>query len=60
MEQVLENATLFINILGMSRTSSLQQWDFEELMRAFSWADYFQQVTTVNFCTAFSKTTLTA
>ena len=44
MEQIIENATLFINVLGMSRTSAIQDWDIEELKRAVKWADYFQQV----------------
>ena len=44
MEQILKNTALFINILGMSRTSAVQQWDAEELKRALKWADYFQQV----------------
>ena len=44
MEQILKNTALFINVMGMSRTSAVQQWDIEELKKAFKWADYFQQV----------------
>ena len=30
--------------MGMSRTSAVQQWDIEELKKAFKWTEYFQQV----------------
>ena len=44
MEQILKNTALFVNILGTSRTSAVQQWDVQEFKRALKWADYFQQV----------------
>ena len=44
MEQILKNSALFINVLGMSRTSSVQLWDADELKKAFKWAGYFEQV----------------
>ncbi|XP_065058766.1 uncharacterized protein LOC135686465 [Rhopilema esculentum] len=44
MEQVLKNTVSFIEVLGMSRTSHLQEWDTQALSRAFQWADYFENV----------------
>ena len=45
MNDIVKNTELFINILGMSRTSSVQKWDHEAFQRAFRWAHYFEQVT---------------
>ena len=44
MEEVLKNASSFIDVLGMSRSSMIRQWDAEALHRSFKWAAYFEQV----------------
>ena len=44
MNDIVKNTELFINIMGMSRTSSVQKWDHEAFQRAFRWAHYFEQV----------------
>lgn len=44
MNDICKNTELFVNILGMSRTSAVQQWDHEAFQRAFKWANYFEQV----------------
>lgn len=41
---IVKNTELFINIMGMSRTSSVQKWDHEAFQRAFRWAHYFEQI----------------
>ncbi|XP_066914138.1 uncharacterized protein [Clytia hemisphaerica] len=44
MNDIVKNTELFISIMGMSRTSSVQKWDHEAFQRAFRWAHYFEQV----------------
>ncbi|XP_057313694.1 uncharacterized protein LOC130655007 [Hydractinia symbiolongicarpus] len=44
MNDIVKNTELFVNILGMSRTSAVQKWDREAFQRAFRWAHYFEQV----------------
>ena len=44
MNDIVKNTELFVNILGMSRTSEVQKWDHEAFQRAFRWAHYFEQV----------------
>ena len=44
MNSINKNIELFINILGMARTSTVLKWDKEALLRAFRWAQYFEQV----------------
>ena len=44
MNEISKNTELFVNILGMSRTSAVQKWDHETFQRAFRWANFFEQV----------------
>lgn len=44
MNEISKNTELFVNILGMSRTSAVQKWDHEAFQRAFRWANFFEQV----------------
>ena len=44
MNDISKNTELFVNILGMSRTSGVQKWDHEAFQRAFRWANFFEQV----------------
>ncbi len=43
MDEVLKNAALFLDILRMSKTRMIQQWDAEAFQRAVKWARYFEQ-----------------
>ena len=44
MNDILKNVEPFLNILGMSHSSVVQQWDQEAFNRAFKWAHFFEQV----------------
>ncbi|XP_002159683.3 uncharacterized protein LOC100210454 isoform X1 [Hydra vulgaris] len=44
MNDLNKNIELFVNILGMARTSTVEKWDKEAFLRAFKWAHYFEQV----------------
>lgn len=44
MNDISKNTELFVNILGMSRTSGVQKWDHEAFQRAFRWANFLEQV----------------
>ena len=44
MNQVLKNTHIFVDVLGMARCDSVQEWDEAAFRKAYKWAHYFEEV----------------
>ena len=49
MDALYENIRLYCTILGKCGQSEVENWQAEDLDRAFHWADYFKKVASTNY-----------